>query len=755
MKNKKNFKLKFILSLFVLFILSFLIFLFSPLPENAQKPNWFFYDKNGEVLFQEKNLNLSTKSSPDSNGKISLESGLDFENLFFTKALISLEDEHFYNHSGINFSALLRATKQNIFEKRVISGASTITMQLAKILYLPNQKHNFVYKIKQIFYALKLEVKLSKEEILRKYLQNIAFGNNTKGIDEASQKYFSKQPQNLSIGESLILLSIIQNPSLFNPIAHPENTEKRKKLILKRLTQSQILTEEQSNFWSHQKSPLNISISNQIIAPHFIFWVQKELQENPNFKRILNSKNKHSEIHVYTTLDKQKYEKSLNITQKILENLEEKNIHNASIMALNENQELEIMLGSPDFFNKNIDGAVNLTTAFRQTGSVLKPFLYALALDKKFSPLSILKDEKQIFQSGYFPRNFNIKEFNGKVYFREALANSYNIAAVYLLNQVGPQTFFNFTQTLGLNFQQNINELGESFILGAGSTSLLNLTKAYSIFNNEGQLKPIKFFTIIKDENQKEILSWEDFCKMQQHCKSKNILSKNSAEWVTHALSDQKIRWKNFEKGNPLELSFPSGAKTGTSQNFVDNWVIGFSPQYTVGVWMGNANGTPLHSSSGIEGTGPLWHKIMQFLHKNKPSQEFKYSGNRQEKIICRKPKDAQKENCSEKFTAFLLDSEFDNFKNQKHKNATPLQSGNLKDSLKVIYPKSGDIFLENTDILIQTNFQNHDSENLEFFLDNQKLNSPIIKNLKSGNYKIKVRNKNSQNFDEISIRVK
>ncbi len=737
MKKKKSLRLKNILSFFLFFIFfimcSFFIFLFLPLPDIKNKEvDWFFYDKNQEILYQQKNIHQDSKTG--------------LEDLFFTKGLINLEDKKFKNHSGINMSSLLRALKQNFFEKKIVSGASTITMQLAKIFYLENEPHNYGYKIKQIFYAFKLENKFSKSEILELYLENINFGNNTKGLREASFKYFSKTPENLSVGESLILLTIIPNPSVYDPIHHPENIEKRKKNILKKFYDLGLLTLDEKNFWELESVVLKISLEGEIIAPHFIFWVQKELKKNFEFREKIK---KSSEIHVYTTLDKEKYQKALNISQNILALKKEKNIHNTGVLGINKNQEIEIMLGSPNFFDENIDGAVNMATAKRQTGSVLKPFLYALALENNFSPLDILKDEKQIFESGYFPRNFHVKEFNGDVYFREALVNSYNISAVYLLNQVGLFNFFDFTQKLGIKFSQEISNMGESFILGSGSASLLDLVRGFSVFKNEGVLKNLKFFTHIKNEKAETVMFWQDFCDSQkQKCKPKKIMSQNTADWLRHSLSDISARWKNFSRGNPLELSFQTGSKTGTSQNFSDNWVLGFSSDFTLGVWVGNANGKPMYSSSGVDGSGEMWHKVMNLLQEDFLLKDFVYNGSRKEKIICKDPENFLLDDCSEKFTAFLLDSELEKYKNNFLENNSEVKF--LKNKLKIVYPRSGDVFLRDSDLLIQVS--GVDEDILEYFLDDEKINSRIIKRLKLGSHKIKVQNKKSYESYEVSI---
>ncbi len=381
-----------------------------------------FYDQHGEILYTEKPY-FSAKN---------------WENEFLQDAVIVLEDDNFYKHWGVDFKALARAFWQNFSAKKTVSGGSTITMQLAKILFLPHQKHDYWYKFCQIWYALKLDFQFTKDEIFAKYLEKINFGNGAIGVSAAAQKYFNKNPANLSVGEITALLAIIQNPAKFNPLQNPAKNEERRQLILERLREKNLLTPAEFNFWRTEKIKLNPQKIAGITAPHFVFWVRNYLQK-------LNLKS--SELHIYTTLDKNLYEKTLKISREILaKNGREKNISDCAIIVLDKENKIRVMLGSPDYFDKEIDGAVNMATALRQTGSVLKPFLYAFAVDLGMSPLSELHDEKQIFPSGYFPRNFDISEENGLVRFREALANSYNIAAVDLLNRVGVQKFYNFLQ---------------------------------------------------------------------------------------------------------------------------------------------------------------------------------------------------------------------------------------------------------------------------------------------------------------------
>lgn len=672
------------------------LWLFIPINTSQKtEPRWIFYDRTGEILYQEDHTFTSQA----------------WENNFFETAIIAIEDQNFYTHRGVNTMSLLRALWQNMQQQKIISGASTISMQTARLLFLESESRNYWYKIRQIFWALKLEQQRSKTEILHLYLDNIYWGNGAVGIRAAAQKYFSKTPDSLSIGETTTLIALIQNPSQFDPIAHPEISKERQKMVLKRLHDSSVITNAEYEFWREEKIILNPQLHTSIIAPHFVFWVKNQLQ-NQSFHE--------KEIHVSTTLDKTIYQSNLTILRSVLEQQSAKKISSGSIIVLDQQNNIVSMVGSPDFFDANRDGAVNMTTAYRQTGSVLKPFLFALALKNGWSPLQGLNDTKQIFSSGYFPRNFNITEENGLVRFREALANSYNIAAVDLLEKVGLKAFYTFCQQeLALDMSASAEDLGLSFILGSGETSLLNLTRAYSVFTSQGNLKPVN--GIIKVANEAGEIIWKPPTPVV-----KKILPLEVAEWTLHVLADDSARWKNFSQGNYLELDFAHGAKTGTSQSFRDNWVIGFSPLYTVGVWAGNPNGSPMHAVSGIQGAGPIWQKTMQKLHPTTAPKKFTYQGSRQETTVCRRPNENI---CAEKVTAFVTNKELKN--NPKYSNTL------TQKNLHIIYPQDGSIFLESSDLLIQA--RGGDSSTWKYIINGNSQTTPIIKNLSVGNHTIQV----------------
>jgi len=269
------------------------VFFFWPLTLKSSQTVWFFYDHTGEVLYQESATTTKEAKHPD----------------FLLASLVLLEDQNFYHHSGVDLGALLRATVQNMRSQEIVSGASTLTMQLARLEFLSGSQRNWWYKVRQAFFALKLEQKLTKEEILNRYLRQVNLGNGAYGFESAARRYFSKDLSQLSIGEMTTLLAIIQNPSLFNPIASPARSLVRRNLILSRLVSAKVIDHPTYEYWLNAPIKLKPEINNTITAPHFVFWVKSQLAF---------LEDKASEVHVHTTLDKKLYEDSLVIMRETI-----------------------------------------------------------------------------------------------------------------------------------------------------------------------------------------------------------------------------------------------------------------------------------------------------------------------------------------------------------------------------------------------------------------------------------------------------
>ncbi len=682
-----------------------------------QKQQWVFYDQKGKILFSE-------KAYFQKNDLVS--------DRFFSE-LVAVEDQNFWHHEGIDFLAMMRAVWQDFRMKRTVSGASTLTMQLARILFLEKENHDVWYKIRQILSALKLEYHYSKSEILHLYADHVYLGQGAVGFSSAAHRYFSKNMFALTQDERAMLLGLIPRPDAWNPILHLKAAQERKDFVLRILTERTLLSEKDRDFFIRQKTHISPSSADSIVAPHFVLWVKAQLQ------RFVSSNI--SLVQVHTTIDKEKYEQALLIVRENLEKQKYRNIFNAAVVGISlPLNSLEIFLGGSDFFEKN-SGTVNMATAPRELGSTLKPFLFALALEKGISPASEIVDQRQSFATSnggtYSPRNFDPKKEYGPVRFREALVHSYNISAVSLLDRIGVQTFQQFLKKFGLAISSDLNSNDLSLILGTGEESLLSLTNGYTVFAHQGNFFPVRFFSRVTDKNGKIILTWNDFPTAHT---GHRVTSLDTAEWIINALSDTAMRWFVFSRGNPLELEFQTAAKTGTSQDFRDNYTIGFSSQHLVGVWVGNTNGTPMYTSSGIEGAGPIWQSVMRLLHPVFPPP-FSFFSQRKKVTLCRNPEEILPD-CSEQFQEFLLPSEIGTI------SSFDFQDQGQK--LQISFPGNGDVFHTDSSILIQVRNQKTDTE-LQYFVDGRPTEK-IIPHLDPGKHLIRIESDGKS--DEIQIEV-
>ena len=672
-----------------------------------QETKWTFYDRKGAILYSEQSYDASFETDLSD----------------FMPWVLAVEDQRFISHKGVDLKSAARAFYQNQVEDRIVSGASTLTMQLVRQSYLQNKVRNWRYKIRQVLLAFRLEWQYTKQEIFHHYARSVYLGKGVFGFQQASVFYFSKPIEALSIGEKALLIGILPRPEGWNPLDHPEKAKKRRNLVLDVWKKKELITSEESDYWKQQPVLTQLAAPSDITAPHFIYWIKAQLREVlPKDKQ---------QLHVYTTLDKDWYHQVLNMSRDMIPDKEQRNISNSGVVILDKDTNIRVMLGSVDFFDREIEGAVNITTSQREMGSTLKPFLFALALEQGRSPLTTVKDLRQSFieeEGAYAPRNYNPHIEHGHVRYREALAGSYNIGAVDLLSEMGVNAFYSFLQTLGFRISQTPQEVGLALVLGSGESRLLDLTRGFSTFLKRGELAPARFFTTIKDEQENVLLEADAYFP-----KAKTVLQPSTAEWILHALSDKTSRWSNFPQGNALELNFPVAVKTGTSQDFRDNYVVGTSTDYTVGVWVGNTDGTPMRASSGLSGAGPLWHTILRMLHPQ-GAGEFDWQSNRKEITVCQNAWEDSK-TCSETLNEFVLDTD---------------QSGAIsKPQISIAFPAQGDRFHPQSKITIKV--RDEKPKPYDVFLDDQPA-SNILHSLKSGRHTISVTQDEASDTIEIFV---
>ncbi len=526
-------------------------------------------------------------------------------------ATVEAEDKHFFLHPGVDFLAVLRALGQNLIHGRVVSGASTISQQVVRNIF--RYKRNLLVKIREIWLALRLEKTLTKEEILVQYLNRISYGNQAYGIEAASRLYFDKPACDLSLAEAAFLSGLPRSPTGLNPYRSFPAAKKRQEKILDLMLARDRITRDQWERAVNQELAL-IPDSIKFKAPHFCDFILSRIP--PEKRRKL--------VAVRTTLNVFIQEKVEKLVRFHLDLIKEKNITNAAVLVMdNAFGEILAMVGSRDFFDGRNSGQVNGALALRQPGSTLKPFTYALAIENGMTPASVIQDRSLQYRTpegNYRPQNYD-QRFRGPVRLREALACSYNIPAVSVLHQLGQDRLYYRLKSLGFeSLEKGPGYYGIGLTLGNGEVTLLELVRSYSALARGGFFLKEKY--IIELQGLKEQLTEKS--GNNGEIKPARVFSPEVSYIITHILSDNDARVPSFGYLSPMNLSFACAAKTGTTREFKDNWLVGYSPRFTVGVWVGNFDGSPMHNVSGIAGCGLLFKDIMLLLEAKTTQEEFK-----------------------------------------------------------------------------------------------------------------------------------
>jgi penicillin-binding protein 1C len=544
---------------------------------------------------------------------------------WMAKATVCSEDQRFYWHLGTDPLALARAAFQNLKTKRTVSGASTITMQLARIMLGPRPRR-WTSKISEMLLAGYLEWRLSKRSILEMYLNLAPYGNQCQGVQSASRYYFGCPAGLLTAAQSAFLCILPRNPQVYNPNKQAQKIKTRQQKVLLTLHQSGRLSPAQ--YQAAISEPVILSRPQaDPAAGHFCDWVQ-------DYSRQFQG-------DVHTTLD-------LNLTRNIqklvkayVRKLYGQGITNAAVVVLrNDDLALLAMTGSADYEDSYLSGQVNGALALRQPGSSLKPFTYGLALERGFLTSYLLPDvgPRQAGFSGKFtPRNYD-ERLHGPVRMRTALGCSYNIPAVRILEELGQEQLLNKLRQAGFSSLNKSSDFyGLGLTLGNGEVTLLELTRAYAALANGGLYRSEKIFL------------------QTAETESLRIFSPQVSYLIAHILSDRSARAPAFGECSPLDLPFACAAKTGTTKDYRDNWTAGFTSDYTVGVWVGNFDGRPMHGVSGISGAGPLFRDVMLMLHRQSRPQNFAVPGGLVGASVCPLSGDQAGENCPDGMNELFL----------------------------------------------------------------------------------------------------
>lgn len=568
----------------------------GPLPRLFQTT--YLYDRNGiqlAELFEEGRrtwVSLDRISEPLIN------------------ATIATEDDSFYSNIGIDPLRLAAAAWQNQQGGRIISGASTITMQLARNLFLgPEDRYDPTMdrKLLEVGLAQELTSSYTKAEILEMYLNLLNYGNLAYGPEAAAQTYFNKSAAELDLPEATMLAGIPQSPGTLNPFRDFAAVKARQRIVLDLMVRHGYLTQYEADWTYRQPVRLRTDISPaQRLAPHFVQYVISSIDA-----RMGEGYTQRSGFNLFTTLDLRMQDLAEKIIREQITKLKPKHdLGNAALVALRPGTgEVLAFVGSADFTNEEIDGQVNMAMSPRQPGSTLKPILFATAFNENLiSPASILWDVPVTYDLGanqyYRPLNYDEK-FHGLVTARSALANSYNVPVVRLLAELGIEPMLKSANAMGLHSLQRGTWYGLGLALGSNEVSLIDMATGFHTIANGGMYLPPEVVSTVLDSQSQLI-------KPLPPVQPVRAISAAAAFLTIDILSDNHARSPMFGADSLLKLSRPAAVKTGTTTDFRDNWTIGFTRQLLVGVWAGNADGKVMRDVTGVTGAAPIWHEFME-----------------------------------------------------------------------------------------------------------------------------------------------
>jgi 1A family penicillin-binding protein len=543
-------------------------------------------------------------------------------------ATIATEDANFYSHPGVDVVGILRAAWINVQGGEVIAGGSTITQQVARnLLFDPQQRaeRSLRRKLREMLLAIQLQMVYSKDDILALYLNQSYYGNLAYGIEAAARAYFARSAQELSLAECALLAGLLQAPGAYDPLTNLVAAKTRQEAVLDLMAQAGMISAEEAE--SARRQELQFASSPfPIEAPHFVMAVIRQLERS--YGEALYTEG----LEVITTVDLDWQNAAQTIVRQQLARLNDPttrtiaaDANNAALVAMDPyTGQVLTMLGSPDYFDESIDGAVNAALASRQPGSALKPFTYAAAMDPTrpdpWTPATMLLDVRTPFVTrrleSYTPANFGLVE-NGPVLLREALASSLNVPAVVTLEHVGVSSMINLITNAGVTTLTNNPNLDLAVTLGGGEVRLLDLTQAYSIFPNGGWRVDPVFILSVRNASGDLLYQW------QPQPPSVRVIDERVAYLINHILSDDQARILGFGRYSALNIGRPAAAKTGTTTDYRDNWIIGYTPNLVTGVWVGNADNRPMREVTGVSGAAPIWNAFMRTVLRGQPELQF------------------------------------------------------------------------------------------------------------------------------------
>jgi penicillin-binding protein 1C len=610
-------------------------------------------DRNGNLLYEILDPNAGRRTYVT----------LDRISPALLAATIATEDKDFYSHPGFDPLAIMRALWENYRTEGQGGGASTITQQLARALLLsPEERAQRTYsrKAREIILAAEITRRYSKDEILELYLNEIYYGNLAYGIEAAAETYFGKTANQLTLAEASFLAGLPQSPSVYDIYTNREVTLIRQQQVL--VLMYELSQTDGCIKVSNSDVPICVDAAAILNAanemktrtfnspnintryPHWVNFVRSQLEQQYDAQTIYRSG-----FIIYTTLDPRLQDEAQRLVTEQVALLADKNARNGALVAIKPSTgEILAMVGSPDFNNDAISGQVNMADSpTRQPGSSIKPITYVAAFEKGWTPATLIWDVPSEFppsgdpndpREPYKPVNYDGR-FHGPVTVRTALANSFNLPAVKTLNFIGiydnPDTpekegMIAMAERLGITSLTRA-DYGLSLTLGGGDVSLFEMTSAFSVFANGGRKVPPVAILKIVDFEGNVIYEY-------QPPEGEQVIRPEHAFLISSILSDNEARAPMFGRNSLLNLPFQVAAKTGTTNDFRDNWTMGYTPDLVTGVWVGNADYTPMVNTTGLSGAAPIWSAFMQYavpIVSNNAPASFSIPAGVTEKIIC------------------------------------------------------------------------------------------------------------------------
>jgi len=586
--------------------------------QRAAAPSTRIYDRQGRLLYE----------IIDPHGGSHTPVRLDDIPPACIDATIAVEDANFYQHPGVDLAALARALWINFQGGEILSGGSTITQQLARNLLLSPEERTQVTarrKLREMLLAWRLTRQYSKDETLTLYLNESNYGNLAYGIEAAAQSYFAKSASELDLAECALLAGLPQAPAYYNPLENPKAARDRQRIVLDLMAKQGHIKPEEADLAANEELGF-ASTPFPIEAPHFVMLIRQQLEQEFGREAIYTQG-----LQVYTTLDLDAQHATEHAVQRRLAQLAETrqgqhphNVNNAAVVVLAPRTgEVLALVGSPDYFDPRIDGAVNAAITPRQPGSAIKPITYAAAFDpaqpEPLTAATMMVDVRTSFVTRegdpYVPRNYD-RQWHGPVLLRQALASSYNLIATKVLDDVGIDAMASLARSMGITTFDDSDQLGLAITLGGSEVRLLELTAAYGAFANGGmKVEPI-MIKRVEDTGGHVLRAWDG-------TPGPRVIDERTAYLISDILSDNLARASAFGEGSALRLSRPAAAKTGTTTDWRDNWTIGYTPDLVAGVWAGNADNSPMVEVSGVMGAAPIWNDVMEALLAHRPVRDF------------------------------------------------------------------------------------------------------------------------------------